>query len=80
MPRRHATQAGRLGDLQILLAALAANGEDLPYLETSRAKKSPAPAFLRRARPRRPLPDAPGSGPRARGGRGGPPNSLNCLL
>ena len=27
-----------LGDLQILLTALAANGEDLPHLETSRAK------------------------------------------
>lgn len=38
MPRRHTTQAGMLGDLQILLTALAANGEDLPHLETSRAK------------------------------------------
>lgn len=38
MPRRHTTQAGMLGDLQILLTALAANGEDLPHLATSRAK------------------------------------------
>ncbi|MFL6260657.1 MAG: hypothetical protein ACJ76Y_13165, partial [Thermoanaerobaculia bacterium] len=38
MPRRHTTQASMLGDLQILLTALAASGEDLPHLETSRAK------------------------------------------
>jgi len=38
MSRRHTTQAGMLGDLQILLTALAASGEDLPHLETSRAK------------------------------------------
>ena len=38
MPRRHTTQTGMLGDLQILLTALAANGEDFPHLETSRAK------------------------------------------
>jgi len=38
MPRRHTTQAGMLGDIQILIVALAANGEDLPHLETSRAK------------------------------------------
>ena len=38
MPRRHTTQAGMLGDLQVLLTALAASGEDLAHLETSRAK------------------------------------------
>lgn len=38
MPRRHTTQDGMLGDLQSLLLALEANEEDLPHLETSRAK------------------------------------------
>lgn len=38
MPRRHTTQSGMLGDLQVLLTALEANGEDLPHLEISRAK------------------------------------------
>ncbi len=38
MPRRYTTQASMLGDLQLLLTALEANGEDLPHLEISRAK------------------------------------------
>ncbi len=38
MPRRHTTQSQMLGDLQVLLVALAANDEDLQHLEISRAK------------------------------------------
>lgn len=39
MPRRQTTLAGMLGDLQHLLVALAANGEDLAHLEVSRTKQ-----------------------------------------
>ena len=38
MPRRHTTHSEMLGDLQVLLTALAANEDDLPHLEISRAK------------------------------------------
>ncbi|MFL6237320.1 MAG: hypothetical protein ACJ76N_29615 [Thermoanaerobaculia bacterium] len=46
MPRWHTLQAGMLGDLQILPTALAASGEDLPHLETSRAKLHESRATL----------------------------------
>ena len=38
MPRRHTTQSQMLGDLQVLLVALAANDEDLQHLEIPRDK------------------------------------------
>ena len=38
MARRESTISGMLGDLRLLLEALKASGEDLPHLETSRAK------------------------------------------
>lgn len=38
MARRQSTLSGMLGDLRLLLEALKESGEDLPHLETSRAK------------------------------------------